>query len=138
MIDVYIKRLHSQARLPMKSQGDVDCCDLWAYTVDNDSSGWVVHTGISIALPQGYNMLIHPWPELSFKCGLTLLNTSAIVSSTHRSEILLRFNRGYAHMQDNIVNVLLTHGPVAQALILKVPEVNFIEAHTLPDIPHSV
>ena len=47
----------------------------------------MVHTGIYIALPEGYECQIRPRSGLALKRGLTVLNTPGTIDADYRGEI---------------------------------------------------
>ena len=47
----------------------------------------LVHTGIYIALPEGYECQIRPRSGLALKRGLTVLNTPGTIDADYRGEI---------------------------------------------------
>lgn len=47
----------------------------------------LLHTGISIALPQGYECQIRPRSGLALKRGLTVLNTPGTIDADYRGEV---------------------------------------------------
>lgn len=49
----------------------------------------LIPTGISIALPEGYEVQIRPRSGLALKHGLTVLNTPGTIDSDYRGEILV-------------------------------------------------
>ena len=47
----------------------------------------LLHTGIYIALQQGYECQIRPRSGLALKCGLTVLNTPGTIDADYRGEV---------------------------------------------------
>jgi dUTP pyrophosphatase len=78
MLNALIKRLTPTATLPVKGSVEAACWDLHVDSVEKDFAGWVVHTGLAIALPPGYGMLIFPRSGLGTKLGLTLRNSTGV------------------------------------------------------------
>lgn len=133
MITVLVKRVHKDAQLPVKGSAEAACFDLHAAQAVEEADGWTVHTGLAVALPEGYAMLIYPRSGLATNSGLTLRNTTGIIDSDYRGEIILKFSKGFPHAQRAIRDIFDNRGRVAQAMILQVPEVNMVEAEELPD-----
>lgn len=48
---------------------------------------WLVPTGLSIALPEGYEAQVRPRSGLALKHGITLLNTPGTIDADYRGEI---------------------------------------------------
>ena len=133
MLTVAIKRLTPTAILPVKGSEEAACFDLHVDSMEPDSWGWTVHTGIAIALPPGYGMFIFPRSGLGTKLGLSLRNGTGVIDSDYRGEILLKFNFGHIDTRKEIHKALEKGSRIAQATILRVPEVAFEEVSVLPD-----
>jgi dUTP pyrophosphatase len=133
MLTVSIKRLTPTATLPIKGSQEAACFDLHVDSMTPDSWGWVVHTGLAIAFPPGYGMFIFPRSGLGTKLGLTLRNSTGIIDSDYRGEILLKFNFGFPDARGNIHTALLPGSRIAQATILQIPEVFLEEVSELPN-----
>jgi dUTP pyrophosphatase len=56
----------------------------------------LVHTGLFLEIPEGYEMQIRPRSGLAAKHGITVLNSPGTVDSDYRGEILvILINHGY-------------------------------------------
>lgn len=133
MLNALVKRLTTTALLPVKGSAEAACWDLHVDSVTPDSWGWVVHTGLAIALPPGYGMFIFPRSGLGTKLGLTLRNSTGVIDSDYRGEILLKFNFGFPDARGDIHTALLPGSRIAQATILMLPEITLREVEELPD-----
>jgi dUTP pyrophosphatase len=88
----------------------------------------LVPTGITIALPEGYEAQVRPRSGLALKSGLTLLNTPGTVDADYRGEI-------------GVVMVNLGREPatigrgdrIAQMVVHRLPPVELVEADSLPE-----
>lgn len=88
----------------------------------------LIPTGLSIALPAGYEAQIRPRSGLAAKKGVTCLNTPGTVDSDYRGEIFV-----------NLIN----HGPeaftvqrgerIAQMVIAPVVQLDWVEVESLPE-----
>jgi dUTP pyrophosphatase len=92
-INVSIKRLKNSQGLPLpKIQTSFSAgVDLLA-AVDNTlvikpGERKIVPTGISIALPEGYEAQVRPRSGLAIKNGVSVLNTPGTIDSDYRGEI---------------------------------------------------
>lgn len=135
MINVLVKCLTSTAILPVKGSSEAACFDLHVDSVEHDAKGWTVHTGLSVALPQGYGMLIYARSGLATKLGLTLRNGTGVIDSDYRGEIQLKLHHGNAHIggyRDEILKALQPGSRIAQAMIIHVPDVILQEVWELP------
>jgi dUTP pyrophosphatase len=133
------KKLHPDAVEPSKANRDDSGFDLVA--VDDgridDKYGFIEYrTGISVALPPNYEMVIRPRSSIS-KYDLVLCNSPATIDNGYRGEILLRFKpawrivdepTGGVVSEDSEYPVLYKKGDkIAQAIVQKVTEnVRFI------------
>jgi dUTP pyrophosphatase len=87
----------------------------------------LVPTGLSVAVPAGYEMQLRPRSGLALKHGITLPNTPATIDADYRGEIqVIMINLGTepftVHRGDRI----------AQMLVQKVERVEFREVTELP------
>ena len=79
----------------------------------------LVPTGLSIALPEGYEAQIRPRSGLAIQHGITLLNTPGTIDSDYRGEIcVILINLGTEsytiHRGDRIAQMIVA--PVVQAV----------------------
>lgn len=134
MLTVLIKRLTPTAILPIKGSQEAACFDLHVDSFTHDGQGWTVHTGLSVALPVGYGMLIYARSGLGTKLGLTLRNGTGVIDSDYRGEILLKLHHGN-YNQEGILQALKPGSRIAQAMIIQVPDVAM---HEVDELPNSV
>lgn len=134
MLTVLIKRLTPTAILPIKGSQEAACFDLHVDSFTHDGQGWTVHTGLSVALPVGYGMLIYARSGLGTKLGLTLRNGTGVIDSDYRGEILLKLHHGN-YNQEGILQALKPGSRIAQAMIIQVPDVVM---HEVDELPNSV
>lgn len=134
MLTLLVKRLTSTAILPVKGSSEAACFDLHVDSFELEAQGWKVHTGLSVALPQGYGMLIYARSGLGTKLGLTLRNGTGVIDSDYRGEILLKFHLGGP--REEILKALKPGSRIAQAMIIQIPEVTMEEVFS--ELPSSV
>lgn len=87
----------------------------------------LVPTGISIALPPGFEAQVRPRSGLALKHGLTLLNSPGTIDADYRGEVGA---------------ILVNHGPapfrvergmrIAQLVVARVAQAAFVERDALP------
>lgn len=133
-IRVQLRRLAHAADLPLpayQTPGSA-AMDLPA-AVDGDievAPGEVtlVPTGLTIALPDGYEAQVRPRSGLAVQHGLTLPNSPATIDSDYRGEIRVPvINLGSEPVR-------IERGMrIAQLLVAPVPKVVWDEVDTLPD-----
>jgi dUTP pyrophosphatase len=88
----------------------------------------MIPTGISIALPAGYEAQIRPRSGLAAKYGVTTLNAPGTVDSDYRGEInVILINHG---MQDFVIN---RGERIAQMVISRFESPEFIEVNELDE-----
>ena len=93
MISVSLIRLPHGQDLPLPSYGTSQSAgvDLMAAVEDpillKPLERKLIPTGISIALPEGYEAQIRPRSGLALKHGLTVLNTPGTIDADYRGEI---------------------------------------------------
>lgn len=86
----------------------------------------MVPTGLSIALPEGYEAQVRPRSGLAAKYGVTVLNSPGTVDADYRGEIkVLLINHGDAPFE------IKRGDRIAQLVVAPVSAVNFIERKTL-------
>lgn len=131
---VQIKRLENSAglELPFYATENSAGLDLQAAN-DQDivlapGQRALVKTGISIALPDGYEAQIRPRSGLAYKNGVTVLNSPGTIDADYRGEIgVILINHG----QENFV---VTRGTrIAQMVIAQYTRAAFSEVAELSE-----
>ena len=86
-----------------------------------------VPTGLSVAVPDGWEMQIRPRSGLALRHGLTVANAPGTIDADYRGEVrVLLINLGPDPVQ-------IAHGDrIAQAVFAPAPQVTFTETDTLP------
>lgn len=135
MIRVKIKKLRDEAIIPSYSHDGDSCVDLYSIeeAVLNPLSRRLIHTGLSMAIPKGYEGLIRPRSGNALKRGITVLNTPGTIDSNYRGEIgVILYNATrdqiYIHEGDRI----------AQMAFKEVPKVEFDICDELDDTNRGV
>lgn len=110
--------------------------DLKAATEDNivihPMERKLVPTGISIAIPDGYEGQIRPRSGLAFKNGITVLNTPGTIDSDYRGEVkVLLINLGN---EDFVVERGMR---IAQLVIEKYEKIQWDVVESLDDTSRS-
>lgn len=92
----------------------------------------LVSSGISIALPEGYEAQIRPRSGLALKHGITMVNTPGTIDSDYRGEIgLILTNLGQAPF------IIKRGDRIAQMVINKVARADFLEVEDLDQTDRS-
>ena len=132
-IRVRIRRLPSSAGLPLPAYmtagaAGMDLCAAVGEDVALEPGGIVlVETGLSIALPDGYEAQVRPRSGLAVKHGISLPNTPATIDADYRGEIrvpLINLGR---------MPFTITRGMrIAQLVVAPVSRVAWEEVDDLP------
>lgn len=85
----------------------------------------MIPTGISLALPEGFEGQIRPRSGLAFQKGITVLNSPGTIDSDYRGEIkVLLINLGEAPYTikngDRIAQMVIS--PISRAILIEVEE----------------
>ncbi len=88
----------------------------------------LVHTGVRIALPNGYVGLVHPRSGLAAKHGITVLNSPGTVDAGYRGELMVTL---YNSSDENFE--VKRGDRIAQLVIQAVEHANFIAVTELPE-----
>ena len=128
-IDVSIKRLDPSVELPQYAyEGDAGL-DLRANeSVDIAPYERVlIHTGIAIALPDGYAGFVQPRSGMALKRGLSIVNTPGLIDAHYRGELMVIAINLDAHEPIHIER----GERIAQLVIQEVPTVRLVEVDEL-------
>jgi len=88
----------------------------------------LVPTGLSVAVPEGFELQLRPRSGLALKHGVTLPNTPATIDSDYRGELqVILINLGSEPF------VIHRGDRIAQALVQRVEVVEFVEVSKLPE-----
>lgn len=88
----------------------------------------LVHTGVKIALPDGFVALVHPRSGLAAKNGITVLNTPGTVDAGYRGEIMVTL------FNSSDTDFSVKRGDrIAQLVIQQVEKAKFIPVSELPE-----
>lgn len=133
-VPVAIKRLPHGLDLPLPAYQTDDAAgmDLYAAVEDPVTLGpgehGLIPTGLSMALPSGYEAQVRPRSGLSAKHGVTVLNSPGTIDADYRGEVkVILINHSQAPFE-------ITRGErIAQMLIAPVTRGVLEEVDTLPD-----
>lgn len=125
-IDVGVKLLNSEARIPTKAHKNDAGFDLYSTDtcVIQPKQRKTVCTGISLQIPDNYAGLIWPRSGLSVKKGIDVL--AGVIDAGYRGEIMVcLYNTSFEAVHIN-------HGDkIAQIIFQEVPNVSMIPTDTL-------
>ncbi|MBU0671547.1 MAG: dUTP diphosphatase [Candidatus Margulisbacteria bacterium] len=133
MIKAQIKRLPHNQDLPLPRYMSAHAAGMDMYAaVSEDTTippgGWkLVPTGISMALPEGYEAQVRPRSGLALKQGVSVLNTPGTVDADYRGEV------GVILMNHSQKELIIKRGDrIAQMIINKIERIEFEEVPELP------
>ena len=131
MVKVLLKRLSKNVKLPIYKTSGASGLDIVANVESeieiNPGDKKIIPTGISVAVPENYEIQIRPRSGLAAKYNITVLNTPGTIDADYRGEIkVIIINHG-----QEIYKV--TNGErIAQMVLCPVVRAEFEEVKTLP------
>lgn len=88
----------------------------------------LVRTGLKVAIPEGYEIMVRPRSGLALKKGITVLNTPGCVDADYRGEIgVILFNTTNEDFE------VQPGDRIAQLILNKVEQINWIEVEELDE-----
>ena len=125
MLNVKIKRLVPEAKVPVYAHPGDAAMDVWAVS-KNETDKFVEYgTGLSFEIPEGHVMLIYPRSSVT-NTDLLMANSVGIIDCGFRGELKLRFRKS----GENDYNI---GDRACQIIIMPFPAVNFEEVDELSD-----
>ena len=127
-----IKKLNENAIVPTYGSPCAAGADLYACLEEDltiePGKTILVHTGISMAIPQGYAGMIFARSGLATKRGLAPANKVGVVDSDYRGEIMVALHNHGSEAQT------IAHGErIAQMVIMPYVALDFLQADELDD-----
>jgi dUTP pyrophosphatase len=130
VIELPIRRLREDAVLPQRAYAGDAGLDLASCERVDLAPGEraTVHTGLAVAIPDGYAGFVQPRSGLALRHGITIVNTPGLVDSGYRGEL-----RVVLLNTDDAEPFVVEPGMrIAQLVVLPIPEVDPIEVEELP------
>jgi len=132
MLKAQIKRLEHGQDLPLPHYQTAHSAgmDLYAAVAEDltiEPGGWkLVPTGLTMALPEGYEAQVRPRSGLALKQGVSVLNTPGTVDADYRGEV------GVILMNHSKKDLVVKRGDrIAQMIINKIEQIQFEEVAEL-------
>ena len=129
---VSIKRLNPRAKLPAYGSADAAGADLYALTDGPVSIApgqtALIHTGLALAIPQGYVGLVYARSGLATKQGLAPANKVGVIDADYRGELMVSL---YNHSNETCT--VVCGDSIAQLVIAPYLTAQFQEADELDD-----
>ena len=132
-MQVKIKRLHPDAKIPRYAKPGDAGMDLYAVSMESTPDYIQYDTGLAIEIPEGYVGLLFPRSSNSKK-DLLLCNSVGVIDSGYRGSVCARFQRINPHNPFGVELPLKTYqlgDAVAQLMIIPYPQVEFEEVDEL-------
>ena len=132
MVKVLIKKLFPDVKLPNYKTSGASGMDLMAFikipiTIAPGTSK-LIPTGLSIAIPQEYEIQIRPRSGLAAKSSIGVLNSPGTIDSDYRGEIKVII---YNHGNENFV--INNNDRIAQIILAPVIKMKLQETDELPE-----
>ena len=132
MHEILIKKLHSDVNIPKYETEGSSGLDLEAY-IEKDlrllsGERKLVPTGVSVAMPNNFEIQIRPRSGLAYKNGISIVNTPGTIDSDYRGEIkVLLINLGTETV------TVKKFQRIAQMVICPIIKANLKEVQELPE-----
>lgn len=131
MIELPVRRLRPDAVVPQRAYDgdaglDLSACER---VLLEPGERAVVHTGLAVAIPDGYAGFVQPRSGLAARNGLTIVNTPGLVDSGYRGEVLvvlLNTDREQAFTVEPGMRI-------AQLVVMPIPALEPVEVEELPE-----
>ena len=131
MVKVLIKRLNTKVKIPEYKTSGSSGLDLMAF-LDNKVqikpyNSALIPTGLSIAIPNDYEIQIRPRSGLAAKSNISVLNTPGTIDSDYRGEIkvvLINLGEQDFEIENGIRIAQMVISPVVKAELEEVDQVS--------------
>jgi dUTP pyrophosphatase len=128
-MQVQVKRLDTNAVIPVKAHADDAGLDLTATSVKATDKYIEYGTGLAVSIPKGHVGLLFPRSSIS-NSDLSLANSVGVVDAGYFGEIKLRFKK--IGLTDPYFSALYNVGDrIGQLIIMPIPAVTFDEVSDL-------
>jgi dUTP pyrophosphatase len=132
-MELKIKKLHPAAILPTYGSAGAAGADLYALPEGdpitiNPGETVFIHTGLSMAIPEGYVGLNFARSGLASKQGLAPANKVGVIDSDYRGELMVAL-----HNHGEVPRTVEPGDRIAQFLIMPVITARFVEVDSLDE-----
>lgn len=132
-MNVKIKKIHPEAKVPVYGSAGAACFDLYAASIigtESETDRTVLYgTGLQFEVPEGHVMMIYSRSGHGFKHGITLANSTGVIDADYRGEVMVKLTK-----RDTSIHGMPAVGErIAQAMIIPVEQVIFDEVDELSD-----
>jgi len=131
MVKILVKKFNKNIKLPVYKTFGSSGMDLVAYVKNKmtikPGKTAIISTGISLAIPNNYEIQIRPRSGLAAKKGISVLNTPGTIDSDYRGEIkVILINLGKK------IFVIKSGDRIAQMILCPVSKAKLKEVTKLP------
>lgn len=126
-MNLNIKRLHPDAKLPVYSSAGAACFDIAALHGGIVDPTARFSTGLAFEVPADHVMLVFSRSGQGFNSDVRLANCVGVIDSDYRGELMVKLTadgRAFNVMQGD---------RIAQAMVLPVRQVEFVEVEELAE-----
>ena len=132
MVKVNFKKLNENATAPtygteFSAGADLYACENGEVTIEAGESK-LIHTGLSLEIPEGYAGLIYARSGIATKRGLAPANKVGVIDADYRGEIMVCL-----HNHSNSTQIIADKERIAQLVITPFLKVEYTEADELSD-----
>lgn len=141
VLDVKVKRLYPDAKLPTYATDGSGCFDLYAHSVQGfDHVGTIIDhgspvecgTGLAFEIPPGHVMLVFSRSGMGIKHGIRLANAVGVIDADYRGEVVVKLVQDYRLPVGGQGHYEIRPGDrIAQAMVIPLPRVQFFEVGEL-------
>ena len=129
-MQIEFKKLHPAAKMPVYASEGAACFDLHALedVILSDSGSCKVRTGLSVAVPDGWVLMVFSRSGHGFNHSVRLSNCVGIIDSDYRGELMI------ALQSDSCVRFSASAGErIAQAMLMPALRCTFREVDELSE-----
>lgn len=133
-MNVRVKRLNENAKLPTYATDGSACFDLYAcedITIPVLSTK-KVPLGLAFEVPKGHAMLLFPRSSTGLKTPLRMSNSVGVIDSDYRGEVCCLYDNEGAN-SSYLDHHIYKGDRIAQGMILPVEQVSFLEVDELSE-----
>lgn len=134
MPQLKFNKMHSDAQVPTYGSEHAACFDLYSIHSDylhSNYSSAIFNTGLAFEIPIGWVMLIFSRSGHGFKSDVRLANCVGVIDADYRGEVMVKLT---LDVIDELSGMRVNRGDrIAQAMLVPVETVEFIEADQLSD-----
>jgi dUTP pyrophosphatase len=127
-IELKFKKLHQNAVIPTyatKGSAGFDLYSIKKCTIYPQETV-LISTGLSLEIPEGYELQIRTRSSMAMKYGVIVLNSPGTVDSDYRGEIKVILKN-----TSNNAYVMCANDRIAQGVIQEVTQTSFVEVNEL-------